>query len=650
APRRRAVEVALGRADPDRRPPESSLIGLGVADILRALATHQPTVVGIDDLQWCDGASDEVLAYAARRLRSEPVGFVLARRTANTAGPADPPATHIPGLALACRLTNRLDVGPLSAGALGRLIHERLGVAHPRPLLLRVHDACSGNSFLALEISRSLLARTVELAPGEPFPVPPEVGPLVRDHLATLTGDARRSVVIVAMSPGPSLDLVERVLGPGGASAVDEACQKGVLVADGTWLRAHHPLIASTAYADAPPGERRALRRALAAAADDPVERAVHLSAMVEGPDADVAEALASAGRLALNRGAPSIAAELLERAAGVADGSDDRAALLIEAADAAVVAGDPARAEAGLRAVLDLEPADRLHARALLALGEITYVERPNDTLPLLVEALEHVADDPILEATVHSYVAAMADMDPAASIGSAERAAEILQRPDVDADPDHLGCALLDRAFHCLLQGEPAPPEDIERGLALWSRRGDSFVARRAQELAERCLFHLGRLGEALALDEEEYRRLTERGQFGLLPPLVQSLSVMTQLTGDWAAARRYADECMDMVEQGEQAWRARAMLARGRVLAWEGELDAARSIAVPAGRGRRPVGGCDLRRAAWLRRAVGARSAHGTGLSEPSSDSRRCHRRRAAHPVPIPGRSRRGRRPGR
>jgi hypothetical protein len=96
---------------------------------------------------------------------------------------------------------------------------------------------------------------------------------------------------------------------------------------------------------------------------------------------------------------------------------------------------------------------------------------------------------------------------------------------------------------------------------------------------------LFHYGRLAEARELDEAEYRRLVDRGEFGLLPPMAQTLSVLTQLAGDWPAARRYANECVDLVAQGAESWRERAMLAMGRIHALDGDLDAARAVAVPA-----------------------------------------------------------------
>ncbi|HEV7200504.1 MAG TPA: AAA family ATPase [Candidatus Limnocylindria bacterium] len=578
-PRRRALETAIGRVSPDLDRPEPSLVGLAVADVLRILSAEGPVVVAIDDVQWTDAASAEALAFAARRLRTEPVGFVLALRTGpDVSGEADL-------LSSAVERSERLHVGPLSVGALGRLVHERLDVAHPRPLLVRLHEACSGNPFLGLGISRSLQARGMEPALGEPFPVPPQAEPVVRDHLATLSRDARRSVVIVAMSPSPSVALVERVLREGGGRAVDEACEKGVLVADGSRLRAVHPLFTSTAYADAPPGERRALRAALADIAEDPVERAIHQAAMVAGPDADVAEALAAAGRTAFARGAPAIAADLLERSAHHAVGVEQRSIALIAAADAAVAAGDYDRAATSLRAVLDAVPHGRRRAEALLALGEVVYLEDPNEALVLLVSALDHTDGDPLLEALVHSHIAGMADMDPGTAQRSALAAVDILERPGLKPVQDHLACALLDRAFHWLLACEKVAVDDIDRAIALRSGSGVSFVSRRAQEVAHRCSYHLGRLDDAIALDQAEYRRLTDLGQVGLLPPIIQSLTALLLMTGDWEAARQYARECHDLVEQGEEAWRERSLTIDAHVAALSGDLETSRAIGMEA-----------------------------------------------------------------
>jgi DNA-binding CsgD family transcriptional regulator len=599
-PRARALAVALGREEARGASPDPSLVGLAAVDILRALTNgaaptdrpappdrtattdrgaFTPLVVAIDDAQWCDPASVDALAFAARRLRSEPIAFVLAVRTGSTAPGVEAIERALPE---AARTT--IEVGPLTVGALGRLIHDRLGVAHPRPLLVRIHEASAGNPFVALEMSRSLQRRGVAPAPGEPFPVSPQAGPLIRDHLRTLSEPARDTLLIVAMASQPTVGLVDRALRTDAAAAVDEACRSGVLLAEGDRLRAAHPLYASTAYADALPGHRRELRRALAEAIDDPLERAIQRAATVDGRDPAVADELESAARLAVARGAPSVAADLFAQAAGIAPETDG-VALRMDAAASRLRAGDAEGAAELLRATLPSVPGGPQRARVLLALGEIVYLDSPPDALPLLREALDHSGGDEILTATAHLSIAIMSDADPSLGERHAEAAVEVLERPGLDPapDPDLLASALIERAYQWLLRSRWLALEDVDRGMGLLSGAGDSFIARSAQERAERFLYHVGRLRESLAFDEAEYRRIVARGQVGLLPPIVQSMSVLELLIGDWPAARRHARECEELVEGGEEVWRERAIMARSRVLAWDGELDAARALAL-------------------------------------------------------------------
>ena len=575
--RGRALARALGRTDEGDEAPEPSLVGLAVLDVLRGVSSRMPLMVALDDAQWCDPASAAAIAFAARRLQSEPVAFVFAVRT----GTPDPVASEVVA-AISEDRRERLSVGPLSIGALGRLIRERSAVVHPRPLLVRIHEASRGNPFVALEMSRSLMRHGAEPVAGEPFTISPEVGPLVRDRLAVLSPSARTVLLVVAMASQPTVGLVHRILGADAEAAIDEACQQEVVVAAGDRLRAAHPMYASIAYGDTPPGERRAARRALAKAIDDPLERAIHRAATLDRPDPAIAREMEAAARISLQRGAPGVAADLLERAAGMVDLAE-ATPLRMEASSARLSAGDATGAAELLRQTLTGVPSGPQRARVLLALGEIVYLESPAEALAPLFEALEHAKGDGALTATVHIYVSVLSDADPAAGLESAMAAVEMLDGGGVDDADGLLAAALLERAYHWLLRGERLALDDIDRATGMLNGAGDSFIARSAQERAERILYHVGRLREALALDEVEYRRLVDRGQVGLLPPIVQSMSVLEQLVGDWPAARAHARECLDLVEQGEEVWRERAEMAQGRILAWDGDLDAARAIGI-------------------------------------------------------------------
>ena len=120
-----------------------------------------------------------------------------------------------------------------------------------------------------------------------------------------------------------------------------------------------------------------------------------------------------------------------------------------------------------------------------------------------------------------------------------------------------------------------------------------------------------HLGRLGEAIALDEAEHRRLSDLGQFGLCPRSIQSLPVSPaddrRLAG--GAGLRPRVQGPRRAGRGDLA-RAGPDISRPR-RAWEGDLEAARSIAVEASARQeaagRPVGGGRSLRAARLHRGV-------------------------------------------
>ena len=295
-----ALRVALLNARPGPDGLDERAVGMGLLGSLRALGAAGPVLVAVDDVQWLDPASASVLSFAWRRLRGEPVGLLVTHRL----GEPMPPALGAAG---------RLAVGPLSLGAVHRMLHARLGVVLPRPVLRRVHDVAGGNPLFALELGRALVRGGVTPAPGEPLRVPDRLLELVRGRLVALPARTRGALATVAALSQPTPALLARA----GAEpeVLRPAIEAHVLVAERDRVRFTHPLLASTAYEEADPLARQALHRRLAELVGDPEEAALHLALAAEGPDEAVASALEEAAAHAGARGATAAAADLCDRA-----------------------------------------------------------------------------------------------------------------------------------------------------------------------------------------------------------------------------------------------------------------------------------------------------------------------------------------------
>ena len=302
---RRALEVALLLRESDGRPPDARLLGLALLSVVRALAEDGPLLVALDDVQWADPSSAEVLRFVLRRLEGEPVAVLATVRERPVEAPLE--------LDRAFAAFRRLTVGPLSVGAIHRLLWGRLALNLPRPLLLRVHEIVGGNPFFALELGRGLVDGTIR-ADGTDVALPESLVALVTERLRALPARVRETLVAVAALAAPSVVLLE-ALGPAVVDDIELAQKRGVLELDGDRIRFTHPLLAPACYTAMPLHRRRRLHRRLAELDVDPEERARHLALAASGPDEEIAAALETAATQARARGAAQAAAELAQRA-----------------------------------------------------------------------------------------------------------------------------------------------------------------------------------------------------------------------------------------------------------------------------------------------------------------------------------------------
>src|SRR6201982_1946587 len=79
-PQQRALRVAFGLTSEPA--PARFVLGLAVLSLLAENAAARPLICLIDDAQWLDDASSQVLGFVGRRLAGGPVGLLLAVRGA----------------------------------------------------------------------------------------------------------------------------------------------------------------------------------------------------------------------------------------------------------------------------------------------------------------------------------------------------------------------------------------------------------------------------------------------------------------------------------------------------------------------------------------------------------------------------------------
>jgi DNA-binding CsgD family transcriptional regulator len=397
APQRAAIEATLLVGDAEGRGPDERAIATGFLNAVRALARQGPVLVAIDDVQWLDAPSAGVVGYAARRMRAEPVSLLLSERSSERR-----PAPLGLDRALGPERFARLTIGPMSMGAVHRLIHERLDVAFSRPALRRIHELSGGNPFFAVELARARM-----LSPEERLPE--SLDTLVRDRLTALSAQTQTALAAAAALAQPTVELVGALVA-GADEALAPAERAHVVELDGTGIRFTHPLLVSGAYSGIEPSERRRIHARLAEVVDDPEERARHLAEATTGPDESIASALELAAARARARGAPATAAALLGRAAELTprELSTEKRRRLGDAAYHHFESGDSPRARELLDGlVAEAQPGPE-RARLLTRLARVlAYDNDLRAPIELNAQALAEAGDDELIRAVAHVGVA---------------------------------------------------------------------------------------------------------------------------------------------------------------------------------------------------------------------------------------------------
>ena len=382
-PQRDALQSAFGLVTGP--PADRFLVALAVLTLLAEVASAAPLVCVVDDVQWLDPESAVVLGFVARRLYAEQVVLVFAVR--ELVGPlpwlAGLPELVISGLAedAALELLASLTPGPLSPAVGARIV-----------------AGTGGNPLALVEVARELSPG--QLAGAEALPEPLPIGGSLEKafsrRVSRLLPEARL-LLAVAAAPAASQEQLWRAakeLGIDPDAAVSADLDD--LAEIGPKVEFRHPLIRSVAYHGTPLGQRRRIHQALAAVAEphEPDRVAWHLGMAAVGPDEAVAARLVQAAGQVRDRGGYAATVAFLSRAAELSVEEGQRAQRLLAAAEAALTAGQPVRADALLDEAtpqlgdpLARAQARRLHGTIRFALGHA------GEAAPVLLEAARVLA-----------------------------------------------------------------------------------------------------------------------------------------------------------------------------------------------------------------------------------------------------------------
>ena len=540
-PQRDALETAFGLST--ETAPGRFLVGLAVLSLFSDAAEDQPLVCLIDDLQWLDQASAQVLAFVARRLVAESVALILATRVPHP-DLGTMPKMQVSGLVEsdARALLDTVLTAPIDERVRDQIIAETRG--NPLALLKLPHEF------------------TVhELAGGFGLPAAARLSAAMEESFGREVGafpeQTRLLLLLAAAEPLGDPRLLRRAaerLGIGQAAATP-AIDAG-LAEFGTRVRFRHPLVRSAAYRSASLDDRQLAHQALADVTDpqlDPDCRAWHLAQSVSGPDEDVATELERSAGRARARGGVAAAAAFYERAAMLTRDPSRRPERALAAASANVEAGSNNSA-LDLLALAERGPlSDLQHARADLIRAEMAFVtNRGSDAPPLLLKAAQRL--EPIDAALSRStYLQALSAAMFAARLAVGYGVFEVADAAGASPRPSNrrLPDLLLDGFSAYFTDGYAAAVPLLRRAITTASAGTSSSHEVRSLWLAGVAALHIWDDASWDAISTRHLEAARAAGVLTELPLALSSRTLMLLFAGELTAAESMVHEAQAVIE---------------------------------------------------------------------------------------------------
>ncbi len=535
---------AAPRASLDRRE-----LFEAVHAVLEAAGEQAPTLLIIEDAHWADQSTREILSFLFSRTFPWPVAIAVSYR-ADDLHRRHPLRAQV---AEWSRLAGveRLHLEPLPSEAVRQLLAQLHPAALTEDQITKIVDRADGNPFFVEELVG---------AADEADRLPADLADVLLVRIDKLS-EGSRQVVRAASVAGrrvthSQLAAVSGLDEPTLETALREAVESNVLVAQESAYAFRHALLAEAAYDDLLPGERvrlharyaEALRQGQASGTAAELARHARLAL-----DYDTAlDASIRAGREAMSVGGPDDAARHFEQALhlladpqrrpGTINGDVDVDQLVMDTAEALMAGGNPLRADALLADQLKRLPADtppRVRARLLAARADAMIMIEPEDD-PLAVSA-EAVRLLPAESSSVRAGVLA-SHARILSALGHYEEAQTV--GLEALALAERLDLRVLASDVITTLSGlkKAGPPDALRTALLEAVRRAESSGALQAELRAR---FLLGRSYDDHAEWEEAerwYRSALARGTEAHLPwaPWVfdarWELAWLTHLRGRW------------------------------------------------------------------------------------------------------------------
>jgi len=362
-----SLRTALGLAAGP--PPSTFMLGLAVLSLLAEVTEAGPLVLVIDDAQWLDAESLQILSFVARRVHAEALGLFFGVREPL----AEPLLEGIADIELAGLGTGDATdlVLALTEGRVDREVARRIAVKS------------TGNPLVITEACRELTFGPSQsgLLLDDPLPMSQRLESHFHRQVRALPDDCQALLLYASAVPNPDPDLMRAA---SINDRLDLAAMEHAVTAGLIELRPRfqfrHPLIRSAVYSGVTDANRRHVHEVLAGIVDAEADadlRAWHLAAAAAAPDEAVAAELERSATRARERGGFLAEAAYLARAADLSPDPSARAGRQISAAQAALTGGAPARAQDLLDTVLPgidepelLARARRLQANALHRAG----------------------------------------------------------------------------------------------------------------------------------------------------------------------------------------------------------------------------------------------------------------------------------------